>query len=290
MAAEQYKLSYTAEDINAKLGKIDTLAEKSDIPEKISDFENDSGFITEAYVRNYAQPVGDYALKSDIKNVDLSDYALKTEIPTDYLRQVPSEYVTEQELQNKGYLTEYIETDPTVPAWAKAKQKPTYTAAEVGALPADTVIPVIPTYISEFMNDAGYITEHQDLSDYTKKDYVDGALATKQPVGDYALKSDIPTDYLTAIPAEYVTEYELNSKGYLTAQSLDGLATETFVTEQISTKADSEHIHSYNDLEDKPEIATDDEIIEMLMEVDMLPVVADADGSLLSDGDNILLW
>ena len=28
------------------------------------------------------------------------------------------------------------ETDPTVPAWAKASTKPTYTASEVGAIPA----------------------------------------------------------------------------------------------------------------------------------------------------------
>ena len=35
----------------------------------------------------------------------------------------------------------FEETDPTVPAWAKAATKPTYTANEVGALPADTVIP-----------------------------------------------------------------------------------------------------------------------------------------------------
>lgn len=30
------------------------------------------------------------------------------------------------------------ESDPTVPSWAKAATKPTYTAAEVGALPSDT--------------------------------------------------------------------------------------------------------------------------------------------------------
>lgn len=41
-----------------------------------------------------------------------------------------------------GYITGYTETDPTVPAWAKAATKPTYTAQEVGALPDDTVIPV----------------------------------------------------------------------------------------------------------------------------------------------------
>ena len=36
-----------------------------------------------------------------------------------------------------NYLTE--ETDPTVPAWAKAETKPTYTAEEVGALPNTTL-------------------------------------------------------------------------------------------------------------------------------------------------------
>ena len=43
----------------------------------------------------------------------------------------------------KKYLEEHAiqETDPTVPAWAKAEEKPTYTAEEVGALPKDTKIP-----------------------------------------------------------------------------------------------------------------------------------------------------
>ena len=38
-------------------------------------------------------------------------------------------------------LSSFTETDPTVPAWAKAATKPSYTAAEVGALPANTKIP-----------------------------------------------------------------------------------------------------------------------------------------------------
>lgn len=38
-----------------------------------------------------------------------------------------------------------VEADPTVPAWAKQPNKPTYTADEVGALPASTVIPAMPT-------------------------------------------------------------------------------------------------------------------------------------------------
>jgi hypothetical protein len=46
-------------------------------------------------------------------------------------------------------------------------------------------------YITEEeLNAKGFLTEHQDLSDYAKK-------------------SDIPTDYLTAVPDEYITETEL---------------------------------------------------------------------------------
>ena len=42
-------------------------------------------------------------------------------------------------------LQSFTETDPTVPAWAKAKTKPSYTASEVGALPNTTVIPSVPS-------------------------------------------------------------------------------------------------------------------------------------------------
>lgn len=42
---------------------------------------------------------------------------------------------------------------------------------------------------------------------------------------------------------------------------------------------------------DESDVATDDEIIEMLTQEDMLPVVADFDGALLSDENgDILLW
>lgn len=41
-------------------------------------------------------------------------------------------------------LQSYTESDPTVPAWAKAATKPSYTASEVGALPDTTVIPTVP--------------------------------------------------------------------------------------------------------------------------------------------------
>ena len=52
------------------------------------------------------------------------------------------------------------ETDPTVPAWAKAATKPIYTASEVGALSSDTII---PTNNNQLINGAGYQTS-QDVN------------------------------------------------------------------------------------------------------------------------------
>ena len=48
-----------------------------------------------------------------------------------------------------------VETDPTVPQWAKQSTKPTYTASEVGALPTTTFI---PNKTTDLTNDAGFIT------------------------------------------------------------------------------------------------------------------------------------
>ena len=80
-------------------------------------------------------------------NIDLSDYALKSEIPTvptkvsqlqndkGYLTGVPSEYITESELNTKGYLTQ---------------------------VPSE--------YVTETeLNTKGYLTQHQDISGKANK-------------------------------------------------------------------------------------------------------------------------
>ena len=59
--------------------------------------------------------------------------------------------------KNAGTITE--ETDPTVPAWAKAANKPTYTASEVGALPDTTTI---PSKTSDLTNDSNFISSETD--------------------------------------------------------------------------------------------------------------------------------
>lgn len=41
---------------------------------------------------------------------------------------------------DSGFITGYTETDPTVPSWAKASSKPSYTASEVGAVPTSRTV------------------------------------------------------------------------------------------------------------------------------------------------------
>lgn len=134
----------------------------------------------------------DYFTQADIDSIieqieageiDLTSYATK-EYVNDAIAAIP-------EVDLDGYATEsYVddaiaaidiptltETDPTVPSWAKQANKPTYTAAEVGALPANTVIPTVPTNVSAFTNDAGYLTSHQSLDNYATKSYVEQVVA-----------------------------------------------------------------------------------------------------------------
>lgn len=92
-----------------------------------------------------ARQSGDRILQTNINNLETS---LKNYTDNAIPKKV-------SELQNDSdYLTS--ETDPTVPAWAKQANKPSYTASEVGALPNTTVI---PTKTSDLTNDSGFITD-----------------------------------------------------------------------------------------------------------------------------------
>lgn len=75
------------------------------------------------------------------------------------------------ELNNdEGFITDYTETDPTVPNWAKQTQKPNYTYSEI----KDT-----PTKISHFLNDSGFVTNAvNNLVNYYTKNDITNILST----------------------------------------------------------------------------------------------------------------
>ena len=135
----------------------------------------------------------------DIKVVNLDNYYTKAESDEkyqpvgEYLTSIPEEYVTEGELNSKGYLTsipeEYI------------------TEGELDSKGYLTEHQTLKTINGESLVGTGNITIEgggsADLTNYYTKAESDGRF---QPVGEY----------ITSIPEEYVTEEELNSKGYLT--------------------------------------------------------------------------
>ena len=66
------------------------------------------------------------------------------------------------------------------------------TPADIGALPDTTEIPVVPTNISAFENDAGYLTQHQSLTNYPKKTEL-ATVATSGSYNDLKNKPTIPS-------------------------------------------------------------------------------------------------
>ena len=119
------------------------------VPTNISAFTNDVGYLTEH------QDISGKANISDLDDVAFSgDYSDLSNVPTNV-----SSFTNDA-----GYLTSYTETDPTVPAWAKASTKPTYTAAEVGALPDTTVIPDAPGTLNTNNSTAQTVSSSESLS------------------------------------------------------------------------------------------------------------------------------
>ena len=98
---------------------------------------------------------------------------VESKIPTDYLTEIPSEYITESELNSKGYLTEH----QSLEGYSKTDHK-----------------------------HSEYLTEHQSLADYSKTDHTHSQYLTEhQSLASYALKSEIPDISNLATKAELTT-------------------------------------------------------------------------------------
>lgn len=108
------------------------------------------------------------------------------------------EPISEEQIEKsvKNYLEKnpIEETDPTVPAWAKEEEKPTYTAEEVGALPSTTVI---PSKLSELTADDEHetVTKEEKQAWNAKSDFSGEYrdLQGKPELAEWALQSEKPT-------------------------------------------------------------------------------------------------
>jgi len=129
-----------------------------------------------------------------------------------------------------GYLT--AETDPTVPAWAKAAQKPSYTAAEVGAPTVAEMNTAIGTAIGQINSFDMAVVQTlptQDISTHTiylvpktgetndvydEYVYIDNKWEmvgnTQIDLSNYATKSEIPDTSIYATKADTVLDTTLS--------------------------------------------------------------------------------
>ena len=127
--------------------------------------------------------------------------------------------------------------EETDPVW-NAEKGNYYTKTEVNSsleTKADkTEIPTVPTNVSAFTNDAGYLTEHQSLDNYYTKTEVDTSLETK------ANKTEIPTvpTNVSAFTndAGYLTEHQSLDNYYTKTESDGKYATQVVVNEEIAAR------------------------------------------------------
>ncbi|MCR4873590.1 MAG: fibrobacter succinogenes major paralogous domain-containing protein [Bacteroidales bacterium] len=163
-----------------------------------------------------------------------------------------------------GYITGYTETDPTVPAWAKEANKPTYNYSEIVNTPT---IPTVPTNVSAFTNDAGYITSQDipaiptvptNVSAFTNDaGYITGYTETDPTVPAWAKEANKPAyDYTEiantpAIPTvpTNVSAFT-NDAGYLTDY------TETDPTISAWAKEANKPTYDYTEITNTPVIPT----------------------------------
>ena len=202
---------------------------------------NDSGI--RKTITDLEGEVAKKANKTDIP--DISGKADRTELPTrvsqlendsGYISSLPGNLVTEQELEAKGYLTEFTETDPTVPAWAKQPNKPTYTLDELGAEVAGAAGTALLEAKGYTDSRFDIILEGADPSYNTFKELSDAILAQNTTIGGINTKiSGIETTLNGK-----ADKSELFSKDYNdlintpVIPSIEGLASQTWVQQQIA--------------------------------------------------------
>lgn len=232
---------YTKVEINDLIPDTSGFVKKDEmpvVPTKVSELANDAGYITTA----------------DIPKTDLSNYYNKseTEVLVNELVNgivIPdtSSFITMKDVEDKGYLTEHQSLED----YAKKSDIPnveglasvTYVDEKVASI----VIPEIPTKVSTFINDAGYLTEHQDLSEYAKSAIVakhkyevlpfDGAIIN---YADNEVRVNTQHVNIDNLPAQNAGDGSSSSYYYMTfrAYAPEGA---TSVIEGSSDKMDAEH-------------------------------------------------
>ena len=185
----------------------------------MSAFNNDAGYLT-----SYTETDPLFSAWNKSYN-DLTD---KPTIPT-----VPTN--VSAFTNDAGYLTSYAETDPLFSAWNKSyndlTDKPTLFSGSYNDLTDKPTIPTVPTNVSAFTNDAGYLKSYTETDplfsawDKSYNDLTDKPTLFSGNYNDLTNKPTIPTvptnvsaftndaNYITSadVPAQMNADWDATS-------------------------------------------------------------------------------
>ena len=171
--------SYVGEAIKSAdiSSQLENYALKSEVP-------SIDGLATETYV--------DEAIKAVDVSEQLADYALAEDVDIQVSKihdRLDDEYYTKAETNEvlQPYATTKYVDDNIASIDVSDKLKDYALKSE---------LPNVPTNVSAFTNDAGYLTEHQSLEGYATEQYVQEEIKkvdVSEQLKDYALKSEVPS-------------------------------------------------------------------------------------------------
>lgn len=215
--------TYRTGEVNLTAANIGALSEDTAIPSKTSDLTNDSDFATNSSVDGKLDGKVDKVTGKGLSTNDLTN-ALKGNYDAAYTHSTSSH------------------------APANAERNVIVGIKKNGtALTPDSsrnVDITVPTKVSELTNDSGYLTKHQDLSDYAKKSEVDGKV-------DKVTGKGLSTNDYTTADKNKLSGIAENANNYslpvATSKALGGVKSGTDITVDASGNVsvnDNSHNHT----------------------------------------------
>lgn len=161
--------------------------------------------------------------ETEIKSFDSLEErveVLETEgVPQETIDKRIEEYLNTHELPTGATEEQVKQIEANTAAITQAQSDIDALEAAANNYALKTEIPTVPTKVSAFENDKGYLTEHQDLSEYAKKSEIpsiDG-LATETYVDNAIGAITIPD------VSNFTTMAAVEAKGYQTESQVNAL-------------------------------------------------------------------
>ena len=192
--------------------------------------------------------IPDVSNKADIEDIPTKVSQLEND--KHYLTTIPDNLVTEEELNSKGFLTSYTETDPTVPEWAKQPNKPTYTLEELGAERAGTAAEILEIANNFTRQQFDILTQDSDPSYNTFKEVGDAIIKNNKDIAAINTTLGGKADRSELFSGEY---QDLVGKPEI--PSIVGLATEEYVKQAITNIPETD-LSNYALKSELPDIST----------------------------------